>query len=276
MPHRRGETPAGVPWRDKLYRIIFEAETPIGKAFDVGLLVSIVLSVVAVLLESVESFKDRFGTELLILEWTFTVLFTAEYIVRLISVRRPSRYATSFFGIVDLAAIVPTYLSLLVAGTQSLIVIRAFRILRVFRVFKLIRFVGEATHLMKALRSSVPKIIVFLGTVLSIALLMGAVMYLVEGGDNGFTSIPTAMYWAIVTMTTVGYGDISPVTVLGRFIAAGLMILGYAIIAVPTGIVSSELFHSRPPRGNTRTCGSCLLEGHLDDASFCRACGAEL
>lgn len=272
---RPGEQPTGVPWRDRLYRIIFEAETPGGKVFDVLLLISIVLSVFAVMLESVESIRRGYGSLLRALEWSFTALFTLEYIVRLISVRRPGRYATSFFGIVDLAAVLPSYLSLFAVGTHSLIVIRAFRILRIFRVFKLIQFVGEATQLMTALRASVPKIVVFLGTVLSIALLMGSVMYLVESGDNGFTSIPTSMYWAIVTMTTVGYGDISPITVLGRMIAAGLMILGYAIIAVPTGIVSSELFHARP-RPNTRTCGSCMLEGHLLDANFCRACGAPM
>ena len=271
---RKDTQPAGVPWRDRIHAVIFEAETPSGKAFDVALLVCIIASVVAVLLESVDEIRTRFGHVLLAIEWCFTLLFTVEYVLRLVCVRRPARYALSFFGIVDLAAIVPTYLSLFVTGTHSLIVVRAFRLLRVFRVFKLLPFVGEANQLQRALKNSMPKITVFLGVILALVLLMGSLMYVVEGADNGFTSIPMGMYWAIVTMTTVGYGDISPSTDFGRFLAAILMVMGYAIIAVPTGIVSSEMMQVRS--APTRTCSHCLVEGHEAEARYCRMCGGEL
>jgi voltage-gated potassium channel len=262
--------------REKLYEIIFEAETPGGKAFDVALLLAIVLSVVAVLLESVAGIRGRYGTALRTAEWFFTILFTIEYLLRLVCVGKPLRYALSFFGVVDFLAIVPTYLSVLLPGAQSLIVIRALRLLRVFRVLKLVHFVGEARMLRTALHASLRKIVVFLGTVLTLMLVVGALMYLIEGGEHGFTNIPESIYWTIVTMTTVGYGDIAPVTVAGRFLASIVMIIGYGIIAVPTGIVTVELASTRRRSISTRTCSSCLREGHDSDADFCKYCGTSL
>jgi voltage-gated potassium channel len=230
-----------------------------------------------VLLESVAGIRARWGTELRAAEWLFTGLFTVEYGLRLVSVKRPGRYAGSFFGLVDLLAIVPTYLSLLIAGAQTLIVIRALRLLRVFRVLKLAHFLGEAHHLGLALRASVRKIVVFLGTVLTLVLIVGSLMYLIEGAASGFTSIPEAIYWAIVTLTTVGYGDIAPETFLGRLLASVVMILGYAIIAVPTGIVTVEMAAvRRGGRVSTQACPSCAAEGHDPDARFCKRCGAGL
>jgi voltage-gated potassium channel len=259
--------------------VIFEADTPAGKAFDVVLLWSILLSVAAVLLESVESIRANHGRALYAAEWFFTILFTAEYIVRLICVRRPVLYARSFFGIVDLLSILPTYISLFIGGSQALIVIRALRLLRVFRIFKLARYVGEASVLLKALRASRAKVTVFLLTVLSIVLIVGSVMYLIEGShpDSGFTSIPTSIYWTIVTMTTVGYGDIAPQTVPGKFVASVVMIIGYAIIAVPTGIVTAELSAAgRQKNITTQMCPDCHRAGHEPDAKHCKFCGAEL
>lgn len=270
-----GGAPRERSWRSRLHRVVFEAETRSGRAFDIALLVCIVASVVAVMLDSVDSISARHGRLLRELEWAFTVLFTIEYVVRIVSVERPLRYATSFFGVVDLLAIVPTYLSLFLVGTQAFVVVRAFRLLRIFRIFKLIQFVGEARTLRVAMQGSARKILVFVGVVVIIVLVAGSLMYLIEGAENGFTSIPLSMYWAVVTMTTVGYGDIAPATVVGRFCAACLMVMGYGIIAVPTGIVSVELAHATL-HPNTRTCPSCLLEGHAKDAAFCRRCGANL
>ena len=264
------------PWRERLHEIIFEAETPAGKAFDLALLVLIVASIVTVLLESVASIRGQYGPILRALEWGFTILFTAEYVLRLLCVRRPLRYARSFFGIVDLLAIVPTYLSVFFAGAQSLIVIRALRLLRIFRVLKLVHFVGEARMLRDALHASLRKITVFLGTVLTIVLIVGALMYLVEGEASGFTSIPQSIYWAIVTLTTVGYGDIAPQTVLGKLLASMVMVLGYGIIAVPTGIVTVELAHIRRAPITTEACPDCGAGGHDSDADFCKFCGARL
>lgn len=261
-------------WRDRLHEVIFEAETPAGKLFDVALLVAILSSVVVVMVESVGAVRMTFGFELLVIEWTFTALFTIEYALRLLSLRRPMAYAKSFFGIVDLLAILPTWLSLLVPGTQALLVVRALRLLRVFRVLKLGAFMAESRVLTRALWASRRKITLFLGFVVVLVLILGSAVYLVEGEANGFTSIPVAVYWAIVTLTTVGYGDISPKTPLGQLLASVVMILGYAIIAVPTGIVTSELMTSaRDPHANTNTCPSCAAEGHADDARFCRRCG---
>jgi len=271
---REGREPGS--WRYRLHEVIFEADTPAGKGFDVALLVAIVLSVAAVLLESVAAVRASYGPQLRAVEWTFTLLFTAEYALRLASVGRPLRYAASFFGVVDLLAIVPTYLSLIVAGTQSLIVIRALRLLRVFRVLKLAHFVGEARMLHAALRASSRKIVVFLGGVLTIVLIVGSLMYLIEGPRNGFTNIPESVYWTIVTMTTVGYGDIAPQTVLGRFLASVVMILGYGIIAVPTGIVTVEMAGSFKRAVSTQACLECGGEGHASDARFCKHCGAAL
>jgi voltage-gated potassium channel len=262
--------------RRRLHEVIFEADTPAGKAFDVALLLAIALSVGAVLLESVASIRQRFGPGLRAVEWTFTLLFTVEYILRLACVRRPLRYALSFFGLVDLLAILPTYLSLVITGSQSLLVIRALRLLRVFRVLKLAHFVGEARLLKAALQASSRKIIVFLGTVLTLVLIVGALMYLIEGEASGFTSIPQAIYWAIVTMTTVGYGDIAPQTVVGKLLASAVMILGYGIIAVPTGIVTVEMAGLGKRPVSTQACHVCASEGHDPDARHCKYCGAAL
>jgi len=263
-------------WRYQLHEIIFEADTPAGKAFDVALLVAIGASTLCVMLESVESVRARFGTELLWAEWGFTLLFTAEYLLRLLVVERPAAYARSFFGIVDLLAIIPTYVSVLLPGTQSLLVIRTLRLLRIFRVFKLVELLGEARLLMVALRASQLKLLVFIGFVVILMTILGSVMYLVEGPESGFTSVPRSVYWAVVTMTTVGYGDIAPVTVLGQTLAAVVMIMGYAIIAVPTGIVTSELLDAARRPANTRSCPSCTSEGHALTARFCRDCGGIL
>ena len=262
--------------RDRIHEVIFEAETPAGKAFDVALLVAIVVSIAAVCLESVASIQAQYGPFLRALEWAITILFTIEYVLRLMSVRKPWRYALSFFGIVDLLSILPTYLSLFVAGTQSLVVIRALRLLRVFRVLKLGHFVGEARLLRAALHASSRKIVVFLGVVLTLVIIVGSMMYLIEGPENGFTSIPLSIYWAVVTMTTVGYGDIAPQTVLGKIVASGVMIMGYGIIAVPTGIVTVELASAVKTSVRTDACPDCGADGHAIDAVHCRYCGSHL
>ena len=262
--------------REKLHEIIFEADTGAGKAFDVALFAGIILSVVAVLLESVASIREDFGNWFFVAEWIFTGLFTIEYLLRLYTVSRPARYAVSFFGIVDLLAIAPSYLSLFVVGTQSLIVVRILRLLRVFRVFKLAEYVGEASMLRTALGASARKITIFLCTVLLGSVIIGSVMHLVEGEKNGFTSIPQSIYWAIVTLTTVGYGDIAPQTVAGKMLAAAVMIMGYGIIAVPTGIVTVEMSRIRKPSITTRACTACSGEGHDADAEYCKHCGAQL
>jgi voltage-gated potassium channel len=265
-------------WREELRLIIFEADTPAGKAFDVSLLIAIVASVAAVMLESVASIRADYGGLLRGAEWVFTLLFTVEYALRLLSVPRAWRYARSFYGVVDLLAIAPTYLSVLFPGAQSLLVIRALRLLRVFRVFKLGRFLGEANLLTVAVRGSRHKVIVFLGTIIVLVTILGTAMYLIEGEEHGFTSVPLSVYWAIVTMTTVGYGDIAPQTVAGQMLASVVMILGYSIIAVPTGIVTAELvdaaYRARPP--TTRTCPHCMSEGHEAGARFCKDCGQSL
>jgi len=264
------------PWRERLHEIIFEADTPLGKVFDVAVLVAIFLSVLAVMLESVTDVREHYGPLLRGVEWFFTILFTIEYVLRLISVRRPLRYATSFLGIVDLLAIVPTYLSLFVAGTQSLLVIRSLRLLRIFRVLKVARFLHEVTALTTAIRNTRVKIAVFLMAVLTIVLIMGSAMYVIEGEAGGFTSIPRGMYWAIVTVTTVGYGDIAPKTVLGQVVAAVAMVLGYSLIIIPTGIFSMELVEAARKKVNTQNCPECLREGHDKDAVYCKFCSAKL
>ncbi len=231
---------------------------------------------VAVTLESVASLQAEYGMALRAAEWGFTLLFTAEYVLRLASVGRPLRYALSFFGIVDLLAILPAYLSLVITGTQSLAVIRALRLLRIFRVLKLGHYVGAERLLRAAIHASAQKIIVFLGAVLTMVLIIGSLMYLIEGEENGFTNIPQGIYWAIVTMTTVGYGDIAPHTVLGKFFASIVMLLGYGIIAVPTGIVTVELANAGRKGISTQCCPQCAAEGHDTDANFCKYCGARL
>ncbi len=263
------------PWRRRLYVVIFEADTTAGRLFDLALLVSILASVLVVMLESVESLSARHHELFLGLEWFFTIAFTTEYVLRLLCVARPLRYAVSFFGVVDLLAILPAYLSLLLPGTESLLVIRALRLLRIFRVLKLTRFLGQANMLTRALRASSYKVIVFLGTLFVLVVILGTAVYIVEGPENGFDNIPESVYWAIVTITTVGYGDMAPVTPLGKALAATAMILGYAIIAVPTGIVTAELVEVARET-TTRTCPSCLSSGHLHRARFCRDCGAAL
>ena len=264
-------------WRRTLYVVIFEHGTPAGKRFDLALLILILASVGAVVMESVAGVRLRYGRELLAIEWGFTLLFTVEYVLRLVAVRRPLGYARSFFGIVDLVAVLPTYLSLLVPGAQALLTVRAVRLLRVFRVLKLSHFLGEEWVLIRALRASARKIVIFVGALLVLVLVLGSVMYLIEGPDTGFTSIPLSIYWAIVTMTTVGYGDLAPQTVLGRIVASVIMILGYGIIAVPTGIVTVEMgLAHRLAGGRSRTCPSCGLGGHDEDAAYCKRCGAML
>ncbi len=270
------QKPQGSAWRSRWHEVIFEADTPAGKRFDLALLGLILLSVLAVCLESVQEFRDVHGATLRAFEWAITVLFTAEYFARLAAVQRPLRYMVSFYGIVDLLAILPTYLSFLLPGSQSLLVIRALRLLRVFRILKLTHFVGEARLLGAAMRASVRKITVFVGVVLTTVLIAGALMYLIEGEKHGFTNIPLSIYWAVVTMSTVGYGDVVPHTVLGRFIASILMILGYAIIAVPTGIVTVELSAATRAASNTQACPACGASGHDNNARHCKYCGAKL
>ena len=263
------------PWRDRWHGIIFGHETFAGRLFDVILLILILLSVLTVLLESVPRIRQAHGSVLHIAEWTFTALFTIEYIARLMTATSARRYALSFFGIVDFLAVGPVYLSLFFGTTHSFGVFRSLRLLRVFRILKLTQFVGEASALRIAVVASVRKITVFLFAVITIVIIVGALMYQIEGEQNGFTSIPEGMYWAVVTVTTVGYGDISPKTVAGRLLASILMILGYGIIAVPTGIVSYELARESGQL-TRRTCAGCGLQSHDRDAAYCKRCGVEL
>ncbi|MCF8298912.1 MAG: ion transporter [Saprospiraceae bacterium] len=263
-------------WKLKLHDIIFEADTPAGKAFDVALLIFILISVIVVMLDSVKSINIKIGNYLFIAEWILTILFSIEYILRIITTGKPSKYIFSFFGIIDFLAIVPTYLSVIMVGGHYLVVIRILRLLRIFRVLKLVRFVGASTYLMVSLKESRHKIGVFLGAVLTIVTIMGSLMYLIEGPETGFTSIPMSIYWAIVTLTTVGYGDIAPATVLGQAIASVIMIMGYAIIAVPTGIITVEMAKAKKQNTNTQVCSHCNLENHDDDAIYCKNCGTKL
>ena len=263
--------------RLKLYEIIFEADTPAGKRFDIILLSCIVISVIIVILESVNVFKSSFGAELRIIEWIFTLIFTAEYLARLWTVPYKRKYIFSFFGIIDLLSVLPTYLGFFFAGAQSLMVIRSLRLLRIFRIFKLSRYIGEGQNLARAMKASQHKIIVFLLTVLTSVIIFGTMMYMIEGPERGFTSIPQSIYWAIVTMTTVGYGDIAPQTALGQTLASVIMILGYGIIAVPTGIVSAEMVQMKSrEKISTQVCPHCLKEGHDTDAIHCKFCGGTL
>lgn len=266
------------PRKEKLHEIIFEADTPAGKAFDITLMILIGLSVLVVMLESVNSLEEKYGQLFFVLEWFFTICFTIEYALRLYCVYRPRKYATSFFGIVDLLSIIPTYLSILITGTHYLIVIRALRILRIFRIFKLVKFLQEGNIIVRALIASRAKIMVFMLFILLMVMILGSVMYLVEADANEkFDSIPRSIYWAIVTLTTVGYGDISPSTNFGQFLAAFVMLLGYAVIAVPTGIVSAEMMRDnnslKKTQTNTQACRYCSREGHDDDAVYCKYCG---
>ncbi len=264
------------PWRQTLFEVIFEANTPAGKWFDLILIVCILLSVMMVMLDSVAKIRADYGNLLYAAEWFFTILFTIEYILRLLCIGRPFRYAISFFGVVDLLAILPTYLSLLFFGRSYLLVVRLLRVLRIFRVLKLGHHTKEATVLKNALYASRRKILVFLFVVLTLVVIIGSLMYVIEEADNGFTSIPRSVYWTIVTLTTVGYGDISPQSSLGQFLAAIVMILGYSIIAVPTGIVTVELSRAYTDKSNPQVCPNCSAEGHDRDAQFCKYCGTKL
>lgn len=262
------------PWRNTLNIIIFGSETRLGKAFDVVLIISIICSVIAVMLGSVEEIQLRYSMVLFYIEWFFTLLFTLEYSLRLISIRSPGRYARSFFGIVDFLSIIPTYLSFLFPSIKYMLVIRILRLLRIFRILKLSAYMGEAQTLMDALNRSRRKILVFLYTILTLVVVFGSLMYVVEGDESGFSSIPKSLYWAIVTLTTVGYGDIAPQSPLGQIIASFIMIMGYGIIAVPTGIYSAELIKSyKTEKISNHACPDCGKIGHDENAEYCKFCG---
>lgn len=271
-----GPEPATSPGRARLHEIIYQANTPAGRAFDLALIFLILVSVMAVMLDSIESVRERHGALLRALEWTLTGAFTLEYVLRIVAVRRPLSYMLSFFGLVDLAAVLPTYLSLVLPGGQSLLVVRFLRLLRIFRVFKLAEYMREAQLLQEALIASRRRILVFFMSVLSLVVILAALMYLIEGEASGFTSIPRSVYWTIVTLTTVGFGDITPRTPLGQFLASVVMLLGYSIIAVPTGIVTAEMTRVQGGRAPARSCPACGRGGHESEARFCKHCGAEL
>ena len=260
--------------KEKIHEVIFEADTPSGKYFDIALLLSIIVSVIAVSLESIESIDKVYHSQLVIIEWFFTILFTIEYILRLYSTEHSVKYSTSFFGVVDLLAILPTYLSIFIPGAQSLLVIRGLRLLRIFRVFKLSRYLGEANILSEAIIQSRTRIVVFLSTITVLSFITGAGMYLVEGPKHGFTSIPQSVYWAITTLTSTGYGDTVPITPLGKLLAIFIMIMGYSLIIVPTGIISTEMMKLGDI--STQACKNCSKEGHDFNAKFCKYCGFEL
>lgn len=265
--------------RELIYEIIFGSETKSGKRFDIVLLIVICISVLAVMLDSVSSIQAKYGKALFIIEWIVTILFTIEYVLRIYSARNQTKYVLSFYGIIDLLSILPTYLALFLAGAQYLVVIRILRILRVFRILKLARYLNASQLLVLSLKEARHKIVVFIEVVLTIVVVMGALMYLIEGPDHGFTSIPRGIYWAIVTLTTVGYGDISPDTTLGQFLASFIMILGYAIIAVPTGIISVEMAKVSQQYGLEKAekkCPDCHESGHDEDADYCKYCGKKL
>lgn len=264
-------------WKYRLHEIIYEADTPMGKLFDVVLLFVIVLSIILVMLESISELYLVYYWEFYFAEWVITILFSIEYILRIVAINRPKKYIFSFFGIVDFLSTIPTYLALFIGGGNFFFALRAFRLLRVFRILKITRYIGESNKLMDALRNSKAKIFVFLFTVVIICIIMGTVMHLVEGEASGFDNIPVSIYWCIVTLTTVGYGDIAPVTTLGRFIASFIMITGYGIIAVPTGIVSAEYSRRfRNPPTNTQVCPYCNETRHLNNAEYCHNCGKRL
>lgn len=273
-------------WKNKLHEVIYEADTPSGKFFDIVLFILIIISVILVMLESIDEFDERYHKTLLALEWVVTIFFTLEYIARLISIKKPMKYAFSFYGVIDFLSTIPLYLSYILAGSQVLLAVRAFRLLRIFRILKLVKFMGEASQLQSALKASRAKIAVFIYVVLILSVIMGTVMYIVEGDESGFTSIPKSIYWTIVTLTTVGYGDIAPQSNLGQFLATVIMVLGYGIIAVPTGIVTAEFARNGKNKGdddeghivhvNTQACPSCSVEGHRDDATHCFNCGHPL
>jgi voltage-gated potassium channel len=274
---------AGRPltWRQRLYVVIFEADTPAGRLFDEVLIAAILASLMVVVMDSVEAVSSQHHGWLNGLEWVFTALFTLEYLARLVCAPKPLRYAVSFFGVIDLLAILPTYLALLVPELHALVDVRVLRLLRIFRVFKLTQYVAEYTHLGNALRASARKILVFLSVVLMVVMVIGTLMYVVEGPENGYTSIPVAVYWAITTITTVGFGDITPKTDLGRLLSSVMMLMGWGVLAVPTGIVTAEMvgqnrLHPSADPVTTRTCPHCLTEGLGAADHYCRHCGTAL
>lgn len=274
-------------WRRKIHEVIYEADTPAGKFFDILLLVVIIISLVLVMMESVPEYGKKYADEFIVAEWIITIFFTIEYILRVISINKPTKYIFSFYGIIDLLSTIPLYLTFFFGGLNALLAVRSLRLLRVFRILKITRYIGEADKLSKAIRSSGPKIAVFLFAVLVVSIIMGTLMYLVEGAESGFVSIPVSIYWCIVTLTTVGFGDIAPVTPLGQFLATLIMIMGYGIIAVPTGIVSAEYSQSKKEKSNpendpeyrhvnTQICQNCHSQKHQDGAAFCHQCGYSL
>lgn len=265
-------------WQQQLHETIYESNTPAGKWFDIGLLLAIMSSILVVMLDSVASINAKYGRVFYITEWFFTVLFTIEYTLRLICIKKPHKYIFSGLGIIDLVALIPSYLSFFLVGAQTLLVFRALRLLRVFRIFKLTHYLTEISFLTQALKNSVRKISIFLLTVLMLAIILGSVMYLLERRENGFSNIPESIYWAIVTITTVGYGDISPITPLGKFFSSVIMLIGYAIIAVPTGIITHDIAVARREEyaESVEACTGCGKEGHDADALFCKRCGSSL
>ena len=272
---REPDSKAITGWRFKIYEVIFGYDTFAGKLFDIGLIVAIILSVLVVMLESVEAYHAAYGDFFIYIEWVFTVLFTLEYIARIISIGKPISYILSFYGIVDLLSLIPTYLALIFPPAYFLVDIRTIRLLRIFRILKLTRYMRASRVLGTAIRNSGEKIAVFLLVVLTIVVIAGTLMYLIEGEENGFDNIPHSIYWAIVTLTTVGYGDIAPLTALGQVVASILMIMGYGVIAVPTGIVGIELSQVKKLTSTTKTkaCTNCALETHDKDARYCKRCG---
>ncbi|WP_295116490.1 ion transporter [uncultured Chitinophaga sp.] len=271
------ESSALRPWQARLHEVIYESHSTAGKAFDIVLLSFIVISIIVVMLDSVASLHAPYGHIFFFLEWFFTISFTLEYILRLVCIRRPFKYVFSVLGLIDLLAIIPSYLSFIYIGSQSLLVLRALRLLRVFRIFRLVHFLSEMRFLHVAIINSVRKISIFILFVISTVVILGSIIYLVEGQENGFTSIPQSVYWAIVTITTVGYGDIAPATPLGKLIASFIMLLGYGIIAVPTGIVTTEMaLAAKSQKQENQACPSCGREGHDHDAKCCKYCGHKL
>jgi len=264
-------------WREKLHEVIYEADTQEGKLFDVILLIAILASILLVMLESIKSFDEKYHDFLNISEWIITILFSIEYILRVISIKKPLKYIFSFYGIIDLVATIPKYLSFVLVGSHSLVALRALRLLRVFRILKLARYIGASNKLLVALRASRAKVAVFLFFIVIVCIILGTIMYMVEGEENGFTNIPKSIYWAIVTLTTVGFGDIAPQTPFGQLIASIIMILGYGIIAIPTGIVTSEMTKNNLKTDtNTQSCPNCLKENHKENAVFCYDCGSKI
>ncbi|WKK67243.1 ion transporter [Lutimonas zeaxanthinifaciens] len=265
-------------WREKWHEIIYEADSRAGKYFDLILIVAIIFSIILVMLESVKELDSKYHQFFDISEWVITILFSIEYVLRIITVKKPKSYIFSFYGIIDFLSTIPKYLSLFIGGAHALVALRALRLLRIFRILKLVRFVGATENLGKALKASRYKIFVFISAVMIICVIIGTLMYLIEGDPSGFTSIPRSIYWAIVTLTTVGYGDIAPQTAIGQLMASLVMILGYGIIAIPTGIVSVEMARGKGEKinMNTNSCESCSADNHKENAKFCYKCGEEL